>query len=199
MCGCSHTVNLSLTLLLLISNSCTEALHLLQTGFLVQYLNVFEWGYHVKEELGFFTVFMQKSTWRIGKFSMFIGTIIHFIIQISYLYHSVTLLADASTLFSLNNLQSVLKAEMKPGMPAVVGIRQGFAVSKLLLSGTSPWLGENFKCGDISQHHGYGMLHFHCHVFFMKGSFSVPTAESIHSSCVSCGYKKCIWRLCFYK
>lgn len=104
MCGCSHTVNLSLTLLLLISNSCTEALHLLQTGFLVQYLNVFEWGYHVKEELGFFTVFMQKSTWRIGKFSMFIGTIIHFIIQISYLYHSVTLLADASTLFSLNNL-----------------------------------------------------------------------------------------------
>lgn len=44
MCGCSHTVNLSLTLLLLISNSCTEALHPLQTGFLVQYLNVFEMG-----------------------------------------------------------------------------------------------------------------------------------------------------------
>lgn len=44
MCGCSHPVNLSLMLLLLISNSCAEVLHLQQTGFLVQYLNVFEMG-----------------------------------------------------------------------------------------------------------------------------------------------------------
>lgn len=37
-------LNLSLTLLLLISNSCTEAPHLQRTGVLVQYLNVFEMG-----------------------------------------------------------------------------------------------------------------------------------------------------------
>lgn len=89
----------------------------------------------------------------------------------SFQVHNVT---GTETLRSIVSLYAGWKAEVNPGVPALVGSALLWLSLCCVTSPLGP-AGESFECRNISQHPDYAMFYFHCLVFLIGYDFYIST------------------------